>query len=172
VSAPPAPATTIDRFVAARNLSLGFIRADVEGAALQAVRGAIKTLRSQRPIVAIAGYHGVEKFFGAPTFPMQQLPNHYFEWQMGNPHDAPDTLFELDFFAYPNEAAPPPPEGSECTTCTGRGTRLFDEIAAVVTEDGFLMRSRGKSPRAAAGGNGTAAFAAASPPRLKPVSEK
>lgn len=78
-SAPPTNVTTIDAFVAERNLIVGFIKVDVEGAALRVVRGAIETLKSQRPIFSIACYHSFDEFFGVPTLLMKLLPNYDFE---------------------------------------------------------------------------------------------
>jgi FkbM family methyltransferase len=50
---------SIDDFVAQREISrVDFIKMDIEGAELAALRGAVATLRSHRPRLAIAAYHG------------------------------------------------------------------------------------------------------------------
>jgi FkbM family methyltransferase len=47
-------AVAVDEFLSARKLSVGFLKIDVEGAELDALRGAEQTLRRDRPAVALA----------------------------------------------------------------------------------------------------------------------
>jgi len=52
------PVTTIDRLASDLGLaSVGFIKMDIEGAEPQALAGAARILREQRPALAIAAYH-------------------------------------------------------------------------------------------------------------------
>lgn len=53
--------TTLDLFCADKRVSL--IKLDIEGAELAAVRGAERTIRSDRPILLISIYHRAEDFF-------------------------------------------------------------------------------------------------------------
>ncbi len=54
---------TVDAFVDENNLDVGFITIDVEGAELDLLKGAIKTIKSQKPILCISIYHKVSDFF-------------------------------------------------------------------------------------------------------------
>jgi FkbM family methyltransferase len=54
---------TLDTFVKENNLEVGFITADVEGAELDLLKGAVETIKSQKPILTISIYHKVTDFF-------------------------------------------------------------------------------------------------------------
>ncbi len=61
------PSVTLDELVEAHGLArLDFVKMDIEGAEVRALRGATATLRRFRPEFAIASYHQVE---GKPTYP-------------------------------------------------------------------------------------------------------
>ncbi|HWA98575.1 MAG TPA: FkbM family methyltransferase, partial [Pirellulales bacterium] len=49
--------TTLDRWVAENNLACTYLKADIEGCELMMLRGAMETLRAQKPKVAITTYH-------------------------------------------------------------------------------------------------------------------
>jgi FkbM family methyltransferase len=51
---------TVDDFVESHNITIGFIKADIEGHALEMVQGALRTLKSQKPIISISCYHNAE----------------------------------------------------------------------------------------------------------------
>lgn len=55
--------TTIDKFVKENNLKIGLIKADVEGAEPLLLKGAIETIKTQKPALIISIYHGAEDFF-------------------------------------------------------------------------------------------------------------
>lgn len=54
---------TLDTFVKENNLDVGYITADVEGAEMELLEGAIETLKTQKPILCISIYHKVTDFF-------------------------------------------------------------------------------------------------------------
>ena len=61
------PTTTIDRAVAQSNAPrIDFIKMDIEGSELAALRGAESTIRRWRPKLAISLYHRPEDFFSIP----------------------------------------------------------------------------------------------------------
>ncbi len=61
--------TTIDDLVAERGLErVDFIKLDIEGAELHALRGAQRTLREHRPKLAIAAYHLGDDLATLPAF--------------------------------------------------------------------------------------------------------
>ncbi|WP_299524194.1 FkbM family methyltransferase [uncultured Methanobrevibacter sp.] len=55
--------TTIDSFVSENKLDVGLITVDVEGAEKNLLNGAVETIKSQKPVLFISIYHGVEDFF-------------------------------------------------------------------------------------------------------------
>jgi FkbM family methyltransferase len=60
---------SIDDFVANENLqSVDFIKMDIEGAELQALKGAVETLKRFKPKLAIAVYHNLKDFSDIPEF--------------------------------------------------------------------------------------------------------
>jgi FkbM family methyltransferase len=54
--------TTIDKFVEDNGLDVGLISVDVEGAELDLLRGAVETIKSQKPILTISIYHKASDF--------------------------------------------------------------------------------------------------------------
>lgn len=56
------PCTTIDAYVTQHNLKIGLIKTDVEGAEQGLLRGAIETIRTQKPTLSISIYHNLEDF--------------------------------------------------------------------------------------------------------------
>lgn len=54
---------TIDKFVEDNNLDIGFITVDVEGAEMDLLKGAINTIKTQKPILFISIYHKVSDYF-------------------------------------------------------------------------------------------------------------
>lgn len=55
--------TTIDEYAAANGLDVGFIKLDLEGWGLQALKGAEATIRERLPVLSIGIYHTPEEFF-------------------------------------------------------------------------------------------------------------
>ena len=55
--------TTIDKFVEDNGLDIGLISVDVEGAEMDLLKGAIETIKSQKPILTISIYHKASDFF-------------------------------------------------------------------------------------------------------------
>ena len=54
---------TIDKFVKNHDLNVGLISVDVEGAELDLLKGAIETIKNQKPILTISIYHKASDFF-------------------------------------------------------------------------------------------------------------
>lgn len=57
------PCTSIDDYVKKNNLQIGFIKTDVEGAEQLLLKGAINTLKTQKPTLSISIYHNIDDFF-------------------------------------------------------------------------------------------------------------
>lgn len=54
---------TIDDFVAENNLQVGLIKADVEGFEPEVVRGALNTIKTQKPLLILSTYHTAEEYY-------------------------------------------------------------------------------------------------------------
>lgn len=54
---------TLDTYVQENDLNVGFIKVDVEGAEQRLLRGAIETIKSQKPILILSIYHNPNDFF-------------------------------------------------------------------------------------------------------------
>lgn len=54
---------TVDKFVKENALNVGLISVDVEGAELDLLKGAIETIKEQKPILTISIYHKASDFF-------------------------------------------------------------------------------------------------------------
>lgn len=91
-------AVKIDDFVKAHNLKVDFIKMDIENAELQALEGAIETLKTQRPQLAISIYHSDGQFYGIPQFLNNTLEN--YEYRLGH---YSDNFTETVLYAIPQE---------------------------------------------------------------------
>ncbi|MCP5049913.1 MAG: FkbM family methyltransferase [bacterium] len=70
---------SIDEFVGEEGIGkVDFIKMDIEGAELEALKGALKTLREHRPQLAICIYHNKEQFVRVPLFLNENLENYRF----------------------------------------------------------------------------------------------
>jgi FkbM family methyltransferase len=91
----------VDDFVARHNLTVGFMKADIEGLAFAMVKGARQTMIRDRPIFSISCYHAFAEMYDVSMFLSDLLPNYVFEWHMENTVDW--AFFELSFFGCPRE---------------------------------------------------------------------
>ena len=68
--------TTIDEFF--KNDNIDFIKMDIEGAELQALKGGINTIQRNRPILSICIYHSPEDFVSIPIYLYNILENYSY----------------------------------------------------------------------------------------------
>ncbi len=54
---------TIDKYVQENNLNVGFIKVDVEGTEQRLLKGAIETIKSQKPFLILSIYHNPSDFY-------------------------------------------------------------------------------------------------------------
>jgi FkbM family methyltransferase len=77
---------TIDDFIAKNNQEhVNLIKMDIEGEELKALKGAINTIKRDRPILAISIYHQPEDFFGIKPWLEEVAPGYKFLIKKANP---------------------------------------------------------------------------------------
>ena len=67
---------TIDEFF--EQIEYDFIKMDIEGAELRALRGGIKTIKKCRPIMAISLYHSIDDVVDIPLYLIDELESYYY----------------------------------------------------------------------------------------------
>ncbi len=73
------PVLSIDDMVAQRSVpKVDFIKMDIEGFELEALKGAMQTISRHRPKLAISLYHRVEDFHVLPLFLQTHFPFYHF----------------------------------------------------------------------------------------------
>jgi FkbM family methyltransferase len=97
--------TTVDLYVDAHDIQIGFVKCDTEGHGLPVLRGAENTLKKHRPVVSFSVYHNFDEFFGIPPLLITWLPNYEFWWEFGV-NDV-GRWHELTFMGYPREVLGP-----------------------------------------------------------------
>lgn len=93
--------TTIDEEVKKHNFKVGFIKVDVEGHGFKLIKGAINTIKNQRPVLSIGVYHSKSELFEIKPFLEKSLDNYIFEFQLQSFKEG--DLNELTLFCYPKE---------------------------------------------------------------------
>ena len=93
-------AVSIDDFVEENNINkIDFIKMDVEGCELPALRGAEKTIAAHRPQLAICIYHSYGELFEIPLYLKNLLEGYKFEVY----HYSLNTIWESVLYAIPDE---------------------------------------------------------------------
>lgn len=64
------------------NIPATFVKMHLEGGELNALRGAIKTIREHRPILAITTYHNSDGVWKTPIFLMKNLKNYIYHMRL------------------------------------------------------------------------------------------
>ena len=59
---------TLDDFVRENRLEIGFIKVDIEGFEMEFLKGALETIKTQKPTMLISIYHQASDFFGIKPF--------------------------------------------------------------------------------------------------------
>lgn len=93
-------AISIDDFVKERKIEkVDFIKMDLEGCEMLALKGATETITKHRPQLAICIYHSYNDLFEIPLYLSRTLQNYRFEVY----HYSPNTNWETVLYAIPNE---------------------------------------------------------------------
>jgi hypothetical protein len=88
---------TIDDEVEKYNLSIGFMKIDIEGYELEVLKGAINTLKSQHPILSLSSYHNIE-LLDIPIF-LDEIGGYRIEFE-NQGYDV-WNMYEQVILAYP-----------------------------------------------------------------------
>ena len=67
---------TIDTVVSERKARVGLIKLDIEGFELEALKGAGKTIKEQKPLLVISAYHTGKDFFEIPPLLKELVPGY------------------------------------------------------------------------------------------------
>lgn len=86
------PLTTIDAAAAGLD-RVDFIKMDIEGAELLALKGGVETLRRHRPKLAISIYHRLEDYIALPLWLASTLPDYEFHLDHYTIHAEETVLF-------------------------------------------------------------------------------
>lgn len=92
--------TTMDDYFSKSNVKPDFIKMDIEGSELAAIKGGINTITKSRPQLAVSIYHTDSDFVQIPLYLKRTLKNYYY--RLG--HYSP-SLSETVLYAIPNELA-------------------------------------------------------------------
>ena len=77
---------------------IGLIKADLEGMGLQMVKGAVETIKRDRPVLLLAIYHNKDEFMGIYEFLKKNVPDYCYRVE------ALSGLSEVTLIAWPEEA--------------------------------------------------------------------
>jgi FkbM family methyltransferase len=94
---------SVDEFTAKHNLTVGFLKADLEGHGFAMVMGARQTLLRDRPAFSICLYHDFTEMFNLTEFLMDLLPRYHFELHLER-SDLAYMFFHPSIAAWPLEA--------------------------------------------------------------------
>ncbi len=95
--------TNVDSYVGENNLEVGFIKGDLEGFGVKALRGMEKTIRQFRPVLSLAIYHNPEEFFTMKPLLDAITKDLDYTIKLKHFHPFPDFMVDVVLFAYPRE---------------------------------------------------------------------
>lgn len=88
-------AVTIDSFVEQENITLDLVKLDIEGAGMNALKGAQRSILKWRPKMAVSLYQRKEDLFEIPEYLLLLLPDYKFSISASNP-----TSVDMVLYAY------------------------------------------------------------------------
>lgn len=92
-------AITIDAYIEkSRIKKIDFIKLDIEGSELEALRGAANTLKQHRPQLAVCIYHSTDDLIDVPLFLGQTLVNYHYRLRHYSA-----SIWDSVLYAIPNE---------------------------------------------------------------------
>ena len=97
--------TDLDSIVNEKQINVGFIKADLEGAMYKALIGMKNTIKKYRPILSFAIYHSPEEFFLTKPLLEKITENLNYKIEIDCHFSSPYHIFGLIIWAYPKELA-------------------------------------------------------------------
>ena len=98
------PVTRLDSYTSDSEKAIGLIKLDIQGLELEAIQGAIETIKRDRPVLAVSVYHTAKDFFGVKTLIDEQIGGYRFIIRKTNPFH---PIHELMLIGYPEELQKP-----------------------------------------------------------------
>jgi len=95
--------TDLDSFAQENHLNVGFIKADLEGSALECTLGMKETIKRDRPVIAIDIYHSPKEFFEVKPALDEITAGLNYKITIEKNYTAPHRMVEAMIFAYPKE---------------------------------------------------------------------
>lgn len=78
-----AETVTLDDYVSRHGLRVGLVKLDIEGHEQAFLRGAVQTLKTQKPLLILSNYHSYDDFFHIKTFIEQLHCGYEFDFFKG-----------------------------------------------------------------------------------------
>ena len=91
---------TLDNYVENHNIKVGLIKIDVEGAEQAVLRGAINTIKEQKPILLISIYHNFDDFFNIKPM-LEELTNNGYDFDFIQPILPNNATYEIMLLCEP-----------------------------------------------------------------------
>lgn len=88
------------------NQSIGFIKTDLEGSGIEALKGMKETIRKHRPVLSLAIYHNGEEMFETIQLLGSFVHKLHYRMEILRLHGGMDYFGEVVLFAYPEELGP------------------------------------------------------------------
>ena len=79
------PVTTVDRYCEEHDIQPSFIKMDIEGSEINALKGAKNTILKYKPRLAICIYHSIDHRWEIPLLLKEWLPNYKFYVKKSHP---------------------------------------------------------------------------------------
>jgi len=95
-------ATTLDNYVAKNNIEVGLIKVDIEGYEQNFLKGAVNTIKTQKPILLLSIYHNFNDFFGIKPF-IEEISDNAYEFRFIQPILPDNATYEIMLIAEPKE---------------------------------------------------------------------
>lgn len=94
---------TLDSFVKENNLNVGFVKADIEGSMLDAIKGMKETISKCRPVMSLSIYHSPQEFFETKPLLEEFVEDLNYKIEIKNDVSFAENLFGVTIWAYPAE---------------------------------------------------------------------
>jgi len=94
---------TLDAFLKDKDVNIGFIKADVEGAMLKMLKGMRETIQKYRPVLSLSIYHSPEEFFEVKPLLDEIVKDLNYTIELDNHFPSCMHIYGTVLWAYPSE---------------------------------------------------------------------